>query len=80
MTSNEEGAAGREYPVSEWKVDVPFDSSDWMRKSEPTYGGEPMEDWLPRREEWPVIWRVQAGMEVTPVHDAHVDPLSVVGP
>jgi len=47
LTSNEEEAAGHLYAPSEWIVEIPFDSSEWMRRGEITYGGEPMEDLLP---------------------------------
>jgi len=78
LTESENEGARRVYAPSEWIVEIPFDSSEWMRRGEPTYGGEPMEDWLPLREEWPVIWRVQAGLSVAPAHDSHVAPNSVV--
>ena len=78
LTSNEEGAEGRVYPPSEWIVEIPFDSSEWMRRGELTYGGEPMPSILPRWQEWPLILRVQGGEPLLPVHDSHVAPDSVV--
>lgn len=38
--------------VADFVMEVPFDSAKWVKEFEPTYGGEPMPDVLPTREQY----------------------------
>lgn len=66
---NEDEGPDRNGKSESWTPELPVDPAEYLGYGEPTYGGKPMPDFLPTREEY--MWRFHIGLGIKslPCHD-----------
>jgi hypothetical protein len=57
-----ESAAEGTVPMTSWIIERPFDSAEYMKDGEITYGGVPMPPILPSAEEYQAMMRKRMGL------------------